>query len=53
MNKENTFKDFGEWLRELREEKGWTEAEVIEKMGMPALSEKNLKNGRMILKSLI
>lgn len=43
MKKQETFKDFGEWLQDLREEKGWTEAEVIEKLDIPALTEKDLK----------
>lgn len=43
MKKEEIYKDFGEWLQELRNEKGWTEIEVLEKLKMPEITEKEIK----------
>lgn len=43
MKNREDFKDFGEWLKELREAKGWSEAEVAEKIELPRITEKEVK----------
>lgn len=43
MKKEKDYVDFGELMQKLREEKNFTEAEVVEKLGITEITEKNIK----------
>lgn len=43
MKKEKDYIDFGEWMQKLRTENNLTEAEVVEKLGISDITEKNVK----------
>ena len=43
MRKKYKEKFFGEWIQELREEKGWTVSDVVGKLQMAEVTEKHVK----------